>query len=158
MLLKDKNILIEAKSDNNYMDDLMRSAEVEKFIKYVIKSFTKNPAFFMQQNQVEWEDLYQSCLIGLYNGIKKIDLERSPNEWIRYLYLSIQGEIRNFSRSNQSNSIGISQRIREMYPKYIYFYNTFREEFNKDPSIEDTMEELNISRNDAFDLIYGMQQ
>src|SRR5699024_2829991 len=85
-------------------------------------------------------------------------LFRSPNEWIRFLYLHIQGEIRNFSRSNQSNAIGISQRIREMYPKYLYFHHKTHEKHKRDPTIIETMTEFDISRDDAFDLVYGMQR
>lgn len=158
MFLKNKEILEKAKIDNYFMEQLLDSVEAEKFIKYVIKSFTKNPARFMQQHQVEWEDLYQASLLGLFNGIKKLNLELSPNEWVRYVYLSIQGEIRSFSRSNNSNSIGVSQRIRAMYPKYLVFYRKYRDKFLQDPTIEETMMEFNISRNDAFDLVYGMQQ
>ncbi|MEH7382856.1 sigma-70 family RNA polymerase sigma factor [Bacillus sp. JJ1533] len=158
MILKEKDTLFKAKNDIDFMDDLLRSAEAEKFIKYVIKSYTKNPAVFMLQNKVEWEDLYQACLIGLFNGLKKLDLDRDPSEWVRYLYLSIQGEIRNFSRSNQSNSIVISQKIRMLYPKYMTFYHFFREKFGKDPTISDAMKEFQISRNEAFELVYGMQE
>lgn len=157
MFLRDKEILTRAKHDEAFMDTLMTTKEAEKFIKYVIKSFTENPARFMQQHQVEWEDLYQACLIGLFNGIKKLNLDLSPNEWVRYVYLSIQGEIRNFSRSNNSNSISISQRIRTMYPKYLLFYRYFWEKYNQDPTIQQTMEYFGISRDDAFDLVYGMQ-
>lgn len=158
MILKEKEILIKAKNDNAFMDDLLRTEDAEKFIKYVIKTYTKNPASFMLQNKVEWEDLYQACLIGLYNGIMKLELGRNPKEWVRFLYLHIQGEIRNFARSNQSNSIVISQRIRQLYPKYILFYHAYRETYGKDPTIGDTMEEFKLPRNEAFDLVYGMQE
>jgi RNA polymerase sigma factor (sigma-70 family) len=158
MIFRDKEVLLKAKHDRNYMNDLLSSEDAEKFIKYVIKSYTKNPALFMQTNKVEWEDLYQACLIGLYNGINKLNLDRNPKEWVRFLFLNIQGEIKNFSRSNQSNSIVITQKIRLLYPKYILFYHFFREEFKKDPTITDTMEEFQISRQEAFDLVYGMQQ
>ena len=157
MFLRDKSALSRAQKDSNYMDYLMRNEEVEKFIKYVIKSYTKNPARFMQQHRVEWDDLYQSCLIGLFNGIKKLDMNLTPNEWVRYLFLSVQGEIRNYSRSNHSNAIRVSQRIRAMYPKYMLFYRTYRQKFQQDPSIKETMEVFQISRSDAFDLVYGMQ-
>ncbi|GEM_PF-6619718 len=158
MILKDKVTLSKAKNNQVCMDELLRTEDAEKFIKYVIKTYTKNPASFMLQNKVEWEDLYQACLIGLYNGIKKLELERNPKEWVRFLYLHIQGEIRNFARSNQSNSIVISQRIRQLYPKYIYFYHSFRDTYGKDPTIPDTMEAFRLSRNEAFDLVYGMQE
>ncbi|WHY83925.1 sigma-70 family RNA polymerase sigma factor [Neobacillus novalis] len=157
MFLRDKKILIKAKNDDDFMDELIRTKEAEKFIKYVIKTFTKNPARFMQQHRVEWEDLYQACLIGLFNGIKRLNLELSTNEWVRFVYLTIQGEIRNFSRSNNSNSITISQRIRAMYPKYLLFYRDYWEKYNQDPTIKQTMEYFGISRDDTFDLVYGMQ-
>lgn len=158
IILRNREILQEAQRDMNFLNELIKNEEVEKFIKYVIKSYTKNPARFMQQHKVEWEDLYQASLIGFFNGIKKLDLTKEENEWVRYLFLCIQGEIRNFSRSNNSNSISISQRIRALYPKYLLFYDQFRDEFSKDPSIEDTMKHFEISRADAFDLVYGMQQ
>ncbi len=158
LILRDKGLLLKARHDELYMNELMAHEEVDKFIKYVIKAYTKNPARFMQQHKVEWDDLHQACLIGLYKGIKKLNLEKSPNEYVRYLFLSIQGEIREFSRSNNSNSMTISQRIRALYPKYLLFYDKFREEKQKDPTIEDTMTEFKISRGDAFDLVYGMQQ
>lgn len=158
MILRNKSILLQASCDEKYMNQLMEHEEVDRFIKYVIKAYTKNPARFMQQHKVEWEDLYQACLIGLYKGIKKLDFEKSENEYVRFLFLSIQGEIREFSRSNNSNSMIISQRIRALYPKYLRFYDKYRERYSKDPSIEDTMKEFRISRDDAFDLVYGMQQ
>lgn len=158
MILRNREVLLKAQNDANYMDELLKEKEVEKFIKFVIKSYTKNPARFMQQYQVDWEDLYQSCLLGLFNGINRLDMDKTPNEWIRYLFLNIQGEIRNFTRSNNSNSICVSQRIRALYPSYILFYQRYRDEQFKDPTIEDTMKEFDISRMDAFDLVYGMQQ
>lgn len=158
MLLRKRDILLKAKNDDDFMNELLKTDEVEHFIKYVIKAYTKNPARFMQFHRVEWEDLYQASLIGLFNGIKRLDLDKVENEWVRYLFLSIQGEIRNFSRSNASNSISISQRIRALYPQYLCFYDDYRLKFSKDPSIDDTMKQFQISRDDAFDLVYGMQQ
>ena len=155
MKLREKQTLLLAQSDGQFMDELLQSEDAEKFIKYVIKSFTKRPALFMQQHKVEWEDLYQACLIGLFNGIKKVDTELSPNEWVRFLYLNIQGEIRSFSRSNNSNSIRISQRIRELYPKYIVFHKNFHQKYDRDPTIKETMDEFNLSKEDSFDLVYG---
>src|SRR5699024_8282590 len=45
-----------------------------------------------------------------------------------------------------------------MYPKYKKFHEKFWVKYEKDPSIKDTMLEFNISKNDAFDLVYGMQE
>lgn len=157
MLFKNFEAIKKAKENRNYMEELLISDDAKKFIQYVIKSYTKNPALFMQQNKIEWDDLYQACLIGLYNGINKIDLKRNPNEWVRYLYITIQGEIKNFSRSNQSNTLVINQKIRLLYPQYLIFYKNFRDKYDKDPSVKDTMLQFNISRDEAFDLIYGMQ-
>lgn len=157
MLLKNFEAIKKAKENRNYLEELLESDDAKKFIQYVIKSYTKNPALFMQQNKIEWDDLYQACLIGLYKGINNLDLNRDTNEWIRYLYVTIQGEIKNFSRSNQSNTIAISQKIRLLYPQYLVFYKKFRDKYDKDPSIKDTMIQFNISRDEAFDLIYGMQ-
>jgi RNA polymerase sigma factor (sigma-70 family) len=157
MFLRKKEIIKRAQEDNLFMEEVLENEETKKFIKYVIKSFTKNPARFMQKNQVEWEDLYQACMVGMLKGIKRIDLNLTPNEWVRYVYLSVQGEIRNFSRSNSYHQVSISQRIRAMYPQYIVFYQEYREKHLKDPTINETMERFTLSRNDAFDLIYGMQ-
>lgn len=158
MFLRDFNVLSKAKSDESFMNELLSSDEAMRFIKYVIKSYTKNPARFMQQHRVEWEDLLQAALIGLYNGIKRLDLNKSPNEWVRYIYLTILGEVRKFTRSNNSNMLVISQRIREMYPSYIVFHHEFWVEHGRDPQIHEIMEHFNISMDDAFDLVYGMQQ
>ncbi|MGK7376951.1 sigma-70 family RNA polymerase sigma factor [Planococcus sp. 1R117A] len=158
MKLRDKELLREAQHDEHVMEELLQTEDAKKFIQYVIKSFTKRPALFMQHHKVEWEDLYQSCLFGLYNGIKKTDLNLDPNEWIRYLYLSIQGEIKSFSRSNDSNSMKISQRIRGLYPKYLVFHKKHFETHKKDPTIRETMDAFGISQEDAFDLVYGIQE
>lgn len=158
MIFREKEVIVRAKKDDEFMGKILQSEDAEKFIKYVIKTYTKNPAFFMQTNKVEWEDLYQACLIGLYNGLKNLDIRKNSKEWVRYLYLYIQGEIKNFSRSNNSNSLVISQKIRLLYPKYILFYHEFREGNGKDPTVDDTINEFSITRDEAFDLIYGMQQ
>ncbi|WP_158735847.1 sigma-70 family RNA polymerase sigma factor [Alteribacillus sp. YIM 98480] len=158
MFLRDKQQLLKAKNDDAYLNSLLQNEEAIKFIKFVIKGYTKSPTKFMAVNKVEWEDLLQAAYIGLFKAIKNVNLELSPNEWVRYSYLTIQGEIRNFSRSNDSNMVVISQRIREMYPKYRNFHEEFWVEHAKDPTIEDTMKHFHISKNDAFDLVYGMQE
>lgn len=158
MKFRDEKLLRQAQQNDQAMEELLQTEDAEKFIQYVIKSFTKRPALFMRHHKVEWEDLYQGCLFGLYNGIKKIDLSLDPNEWIRYLYLSIQGEIRNFSRSNNSNSMKISQRIRGLYPKYLVFHKKHFAAYKKDPTIKETMEAFGITQEDAFDLVYGIQE
>jgi RNA polymerase sigma factor (sigma-70 family) len=158
MFLRNKKQLLQAKNDEVHLNSLLQSEEAVKFIKFVIKGYTKSPAKFMAVNKVEWEDLLQAAYIGLFKAIRNIDLELSPNEWVRYAYLSIQGELRNFSRSNDSNMVVISQRIREMYPKYKKFHEEFWNRHGKDPTIGDTMQNFQISKDDAFDLVYGMQE
>src|SRR4051812_43244914 len=100
MYLFNENTLKLAKENRLFLNDLIQYHESEKFIKYVIKEYTKSPAKFMAVNKVEWEDLLQAAYIGLFSAIRKMDLTLSPKEWVRYTYLSIQGELRNFSRSN----------------------------------------------------------
>lgn len=158
MFLRDKEILMAANQDNEYLNLLLHSEEVIKFIKSAIKAYTKSPSKFMAVNKVEWDDLLQAAYLGLFKAIRNMDFELSPNEWVRYAYLSVQGELRNFSRSNDSNMIVISQRIRELYPKYKKFHEDFWFQYAKDPTIEDTMKHFNISNDDAFDLVYGMQE
>ncbi|MFK9090495.1 sigma-70 family RNA polymerase sigma factor [Bacillus salipaludis] len=158
MFLLNKNILSYAKENKTYLNELIQSDEANKFVKYVIKDYTKSPAKFMAVNKVEWEDLLQSAYIGLFNAIRKIDLSHTPNEWVSYTYLSIQGELRNFSRSNNSNMIVIPQRIRELYPKYKSFHSEYWISHQTDPTISDTMKHFDISKDDAFALVYGMQE
>jgi RNA polymerase sigma factor (sigma-70 family) len=158
MFLLDKEILTLAQKNNGYLNDLIQSEEANRFVKYVIKDYTKSPAKFMAVNKIEWEDLLQSAYIGLFNGIRKLDLNLSPNEWVRYTYLTIQGELRNYSRSNNSNMLVIPQRIRELYPKYKKFHEEYWLKHQCDPSISITMEFFEISREDAFSLVYGMQE
>jgi RNA polymerase sigma factor (sigma-70 family) len=158
MFLLNKEILSLAQENNAYLNDLIQSDEANRFVKYVIKDYTKSPAKFMAVNKVEWEDLLQSAYIGLFNGIRKLDLNLSSNEWVRYTYLTIQGELRSFSRSNNSNMLVIPQRIRELYPKYKKFHEEYWIQSQKDPSIYETMEFFEISNDDAFALVYGMQE
>jgi RNA polymerase sigma factor (sigma-70 family) len=158
MFLKDRKIIIRAKQDKEFLGSILRSQEAIKFIKHVIKNYTKSPARFMAVNKVEWDDLQQAASIGLLLAIRKMNLDFSPNEWIRYSYLSIQGELRKFSRSNDSNMIVICTRIRELYPKYKKFHEKFWIENARDPSIEETMQYFDVSKNEAFELVYGMQE
>lgn len=158
MYLLNKDTLVMAKNNETFLNDLIQNEESNKFVKYVIKEYTKSPAKFMAVNKVEWEDLLQAGYIGLFNAIRKMDLSLSPKEWVRYTYLSIQGEIRNFSRSNDSNMIVIPQRIRELYPKYKKFHEEYWINYQADPSISDTMKYFEITRDDAFALVYGMQE
>ncbi len=158
MFLMNKEVLTKAKENQHFLNDLIQSKEANKFVKYVIKEYTKSPAKFMAVNKVEWEDLLQASYIGLFNAIRKMDLNLSPNEWVRYSYLSIKGELRNFSRSNGSNMIVIPQRIRELYPKYKKFHEEYWLRKHKDPSISETMKFFEINKDDAFDLVYGMQE
>ncbi|WP_338452722.1 sigma-70 family RNA polymerase sigma factor [Niallia oryzisoli] len=157
MLLKDKAVLTKAQHDINYLNNLLATTEANKFIRYVIKSYTKSPANFMAVNRVEWEDLQQAGYLGLYLGITRLNLSLVPNEWVRYLYLSVQGEIRKFSRSNDSNMVVIPQRIRGLYSKYRNFHEDFWLEHFRDPKIVEVMSHFNIDEQDAFDLVYGMQ-
>jgi RNA polymerase sigma factor (sigma-70 family) len=158
MFLMNEDTLKTAKENKSFLNDLIQSNEASKFVKYVIKEYTKSPAKFMAVNKVEWEDLLQSAYIGLFNAIRKIDLNLSPNEWVRYSYLSIQGELRTFSRSNNSNMLVISQRIRELYPKYKRFHEEYWIHNQTDPSIQVTMNYFELNKDDAFDLVYGMQE
>lgn len=157
MYLLNKQTLELAKEDDGFLNDLLKSEESNKFVKYVIKEYTKSPAKFMAVNKVEWEDLLQAAYIGLFSAIRKLDLTLTPNEWIRYMYLTIQGELRSFSRSNDSNMVVIPQRIRELYPKYRKFHEEYWTRYQDDPSISETMHYFEISRDDAFALVYGMQ-
>ncbi len=157
MFLREKEILFKARQDSDYLNQLLKSEEMKKFINHAIKAYTKSPARFMAVNRVEWDDLLQAAYIGVFKAINNLNLNLSPNEWVRYTYLKIQGELRYFSRSNDSNMIVISQRIREMYPKYIQFFGIYWNNNDRDPTIEDTMKYFNISKDDAFDLVYGMQ-
>ncbi|HYK74386.1 MAG TPA: sigma-70 family RNA polymerase sigma factor [Pseudoneobacillus sp.] len=158
MFLMNKGTLKIAKENEQFLNDIIQSNEAFKFVKYVIKEYTKNPAKFMAVNKVEWEDLLQASYIGLFNSIRKLDLELSPKEWVRYAFLNIKGELRNFSRSNDSNMIVISQRIRELYPKYRKFHEEFWIQNQTDPTIRETMDYFDIDKDDAFDLVYGMQE
>ncbi|WP_462413677.1 sigma-70 family RNA polymerase sigma factor [Neobacillus sp. Marseille-QA0830] len=158
MFLLNKDVLELAKEDKGFLNELIQSREANKFVKYVIKDYTKSPAKFMAVNKVEWEDLLQSAYIGLFHAIYKLDLNLSPNEWVRYTYLTIQGELRNFSRSNNSNMLVIPQRIRELYPKYKKFHEVFWINYQRDPSITETMKYFDITKDDAFALVYGMQE
>jgi RNA polymerase sigma factor (sigma-70 family) len=158
MFLKDRKIISLAKENNDFLNTLLQSEEATKFIKHAIKTYTKSPSKFMAVNKVEWDDLLQAAYIGLFEAIRKINLSLSPNEWVRYSYLSVQGELRKFSRSNDSNMIVITQRIREMYPKYRKYHEEFWIVHAKDPTLEDTMNRFGITRDDAFELVYGMQE
>lgn len=158
MFLKVGRILRLAKEDDSFLNVLLQSEEAIKFVKHAIKVYTKSPAKFMAVNKVEWDDLLQAAFIGLFQAIRNLNLELSPNEWVRYTYLTIQGELRKFSRSNDSNMLVITQRIRELYPKYKKFHEEFWISNGKDPTIEDTMRYFHISRDDAFELVYGMQE
>ncbi|WP_053598374.1 sigma-70 family RNA polymerase sigma factor [Bacillus sp. FJAT-18017] len=158
MFLTDKDTLKAAQQNEAFLNDLLQSSEAFKFVKYSIKEYTKSPAKFMAVNKVEWEDLLQASYIGLFNAIRRMDLRLSQKEWVKYAFLTIKGELRNFSRSNDSNMIVISQRIRELYPKYKKFHEEYWVKHQTDPTIQDTMEYFNISKDDAFDLVYGMQE
>lgn len=158
MFLLNENTLTIAKENKGFLNDLIQSDEACRFVKYVIKDYTKSPAKFMAVNKVEWEDLLQSAYIGLFNAIRKLDLNLSPNEWVKYTYLSIQGELRNFSRSNNSNMLVIPQRIRGLYPNYRKFHEEYWINNQTDPSISETMKYFEINRDDAFALVYGMQE
>lgn len=156
-MLLNIEILKSAQINEDAMNSILSSADAKKFIKHVIKTYTKSPAKFMLFNRVEYEDLMQLGNIGLYKGILDVDLSKNPKEVQRYLYLRIQGEVREVARSNGSNQITISQRIRGLYHKYLKFHNEFFIDNQKDPSIEEVMEHFSLNEADAYDLVYGMQ-
>jgi RNA polymerase sigma factor (sigma-70 family) len=155
--LLDINILTQAREDEYAMGELIMSEEGTKFIRYVIKTYTKSPVKFMLFNRVEYEELMNIGRAGLFKGIRDADLSRDAKEIQKYLYLRVQGEIREISRSNNSNQVVIPQRLRGMYPKYLKFHNEFYENNYRDPSIGEVMSEFCISEDDAYDLVYGMQ-
>lgn len=156
-ILTNKDILRKAKQNEQHLNDLINSEQASKYIKYVIKTYTKSPAKFMAFNQVEFEDLMQLGRIGLYRGIQDLDVTKSENEIKRYLYQRIQGEVRSVARSNSSNNLVINQRIRGIYPKYLKYQQAFYLENFRDPTIEETMQHFNLSKDDTYDLVYGMQ-
>lgn len=156
-ILLNKELLHKSKSNENVMNELVISEDAEKFIKYVIKTYTNSPVKFMLFNQVEFDDLMQLGRIGLFKGIKDSDLDKTTNELQRYFYLRILAELREVARSNSSNNIVISQRIRGMYSTYLKFHNDFFTKNYCDPSIKEVMLEFSINKEDAYDLVYGMQ-
>lgn len=150
-------LLKRAKEDELIMNDLISSGDSDKFIKYVIKTYTKSPAKFMLYNRIEFPELLHLGVIGLYKGIKDVDLTKNEREIQRYLYLRVQGEIREVARSNDSNQLVVSQRIRGLYPKYLQYHNNFYIENFRDPSIKEVMGYFRLSEDDAYDLVYGLQ-
>ena len=155
--LTNKELLHRAKNEPLFLNDFIKSEQAFKFIKYVIKTYTKSPEKFMQFNRIEYEELMHLGEIGLFKGIMDASLDKDEKEIQRYLYLRIQGELREVARSNSSNSISVSQRIRGMYPSYLKFQNEFFTDNHRDPTIEETMKEFGIGKEDAYDLVYGMQ-
>lgn len=156
-VLLDKGVLSRSQSDESFINELLSSEDATKFIKYVIKSYTKSPEKFMLFNRIEYEELMHIGRIGLYKGIVASDLAMDEKEIQRYLYLRVQGEVREVSRSNDSNQVSVSQRIRSLYPKYLKFHQNFYENYFYDPGIREVMNEFDINEEDAYDLIYGMQ-
>jgi RNA polymerase sporulation-specific sigma factor len=157
VLLLDKSVLTSAKAHEMIMETVIQSEDAVKFIKHVLRTYTGSPEKFMLNNRIEFEDLMQLGKIGLYKAIQKINIDMDVKEIQRYIYLTIQSEFRNVSRSNDSNAIVINQRIRGMYTKYLQYHKQFFEDNQKDPSIADVMENFLINEDDAFDLVYGMQ-
>lgn len=150
-------ILEQAKREEIRMNDLLSSEDTTKFIKYVIKTYVKSPAKFMLYNRVEFSELMHLGTIGLYKGIKDLDLTKNEKEIQRYLYLRVQGEIREVARSNNSNQIVVSQRIRGLYTKYLQYHTGFYSTNYRDPTIKEVMSQFSISEEDAYDLVYGLQ-
>jgi len=156
-LLLDKETLENAQNDEMCMNAVLESKDAIKFIKYVLKSYTKSPAKFMLFNRIEYQDLMQLGSIGLYRGIMQADLSKDPKEIQRFLYIKILIELREVARSNDSNQMTVSQRIRGLYHKYLKYHNEFFIEHCRDPKIEEVMEEFSLNEADAYDLVYGMQ-
>lgn len=154
-LLVDYETVKKAKNDNIYMDMILESEDAEKYIQYVIRKFTKAPALFVSNANIEYMDLYQHCLIGLYNGILNMDNEKTVNEKQAYLYWHIVREIQHLMRTGNPNLVKIPQTVRENYSKYETYKKKIIDEKGRIPTIEETMKEFDFSREWAIDLMHG---
>lgn len=157
MFMRDKETLIKARNDRDYLNDLIQNTEAKKLLSHAIKAYTKNPDRFMATNGVEYEELRQGAMIGLCYSIKHLDLDKTPNEWVRYTYLCIQSELRKFIRASSNGGIKITSDLRDMYGSYLVFHEQFYNDNYRDPTIDETMERFKINREDAFSLVYGTQ-
>ncbi len=149
--------LIKARNDPDYLNDLIRNTEAKKLLSHAIKAYTKNPSRFMATYGVEHEELRQAAMIGLCYSIKHLDLDKTPNEWVRYTYLCIQSELRKFIRASSNGGIKITSDLRDMYGSYLVFHEQFYNDNYRDPTIDETMVRFKINREDAFSLVYGTQ-
>lgn len=156
--LLDKSSLLEAQNSELVMNDLLSSCDADKFIRFVIKSHTKSPLKFIQSHRIEFQDLIQIGRIGLYKGIINLKLSLDEKEIQRYLYLRIQGELHVISRSNGSNLVTVPQRIRDLYSIYLKFKQDFYSIYYRNPNISEVMNKFELSEEDAYDLVYGMQE
>ena len=93
------------------------------------------------------DDLFQIGCVGLIKAIDNFDLNQGV-QFSTYAVPMIIGEVKRYLRDN--NSIRISRSIRELSYKIILEKEKFNKEKERDPSIEELSNILNVPKEDII--------
>lgn len=104
----------------------------------LIKSIVKN----YQNKGVEYDDLYQIGCVGFLKAINNFD-EKFDVKFSTYAVPMIAGEIKRFLRDD--GSIKISRALKTLWLKIKCFVESFEKEKNREPTIEEMANELQVS-------------
>ncbi|ASW42994.1 RNA polymerase sporulation sigma factor SigG [Clostridium isatidis] len=100
------------------------------------------------------DDLFQVGCIGLMKAIDNFDLEQNV-KFSTYAVPMIIGEIRRYLRDN--NSIRVSRSLRDIAYKALLVRDRLVKENNKEPTISQIAEELNIPREEVVFALDAIQ-
>ncbi|MEG1612753.1 MAG: SigB/SigF/SigG family RNA polymerase sigma factor [Clostridia bacterium] len=108
----------------------------------LIKSIVKR----YRGKTVEYDDLIQLGSMGLLKAMLNFDMSFGVR-FSTYAVPMIAGEIKRYIRDD--GAIKVSRAIKVMSYNIIRFIETFRQEFNREPNIDEIAEKLNIEKEEV---------
>ena len=93
------------------------------------------------------DDLFQIGCVGLIKAIDNFEIEQNV-QFSTYAVPMIVGEVKRYLRDN--NSIRVSRSIRELSYKVMAEKERFNKEKNREPTIEEISQNLNVPKEDII--------
>ena len=131
-------LLKEYKAGNTSLKDRLVTGNL-KLVLSILKRFTKK-----EENM---DDLFQVGCIGLLKAIENFDTSYDV-KFSTYAVPMIEGEVKRYLRDN--SSIRVSRSIRELAYKIIVEKDKYIKDNNKEPTVGELAEALNVSKEDII--------
>ncbi len=106
----------------------------------------KSIVYRFKNKGIEYDDLYQLGCIGFLKAIKNFD-ESFNVKFSTYAVPMIIGEIKRFLRDD--GNVKVSRIIKQNSYKILKFSEEFLNKYNKEPTVKEISENLNIEQEDV---------